>query len=689
MKIFKFLSFAGLCGLISLNSGCDGTDSLNFSKMRKNPSFVGESEFQALLKRGRRGLGVDRKLGFSLAKPGSDVISFEDDVITGYPSKLLFNTDLVESIAESNLVDDCRGQGSKRSFGFDASELVATDKSKRRVSDGLVVVSLERSYLGVQVNNALFQCSYFKKSEGFHLAQILNQTFGKITGISMLETAVTEETLRFKTGIDTVEVTQATPTIYVKKAEDGGSYDFTLADRFSFKDTESGYGYSVTVSRNAEMLEAAADIFQVDHKLQVVTHERSPFFNKTVEVPLAGVSVGGSVTDKNGNFDLVGNIVEFSVLAPEASALVDGQAAPHIISTNAGANGVTTFSPANIDDEATVNVLKGVQDVHALASKYLSLAEAPFLGNPVTVRTNIADVCNAFFNPQDFSINFFTSGPAGNGQNCENTALIADVVYHEWGHALDFALGGIPDGAFSEGIGDILSALITRSPNMAPGFFIGSEAGIRNLKANSISFPPSAEQQQLVHVEGQIIGGAFWGIIESFMLLKGDKGVDEAAELFFKHLISTQTYRNSYDALLLLDNSTGNPASKSPNYCTINRSFAAKGLTTLDACVDETDEVKVLVENYSPDSSRDSTNATVSISGFEGVDIFTCPGDVEECDEDSKGYVKFNSAPGSNVEPAEGRVVYTEKMALTDKGFTVFVAAGATTLGRKVVEFKK
>ena len=69
---------------------------------------------------------------------------------------------------------------------------------------------------------------------------------------------------------------------------------------------------------------------------------------------------------------------------------------------------------------------------------------------------NIDDVCNAFFDPNEHTLNFFKAG-----DGCVNSAY-CDVASHEFGHAVDDQFGGILDGGYSEGFGDSLAILITR-----------------------------------------------------------------------------------------------------------------------------------------------------------------------------------------------------------------------------------
>ena len=100
-----------------------------------------------------------------------------------------------------------------------------------------------------------------------------------------------------------------------------------------------------------------------------------------------------------------------------------------------------------------------VDRAHGLAEAFLpsgALARVP-------TNVNIASSCNAFWNGS--SLNFFHAEGG-----CVNTAY-ADVALHEYGHAVDQALGGILDGGYSEGFGDALSILGTRQFCVGRDFF--------------------------------------------------------------------------------------------------------------------------------------------------------------------------------------------------------------------------
>ena len=97
-------------------------------------------------------------------------------------------------------------------------------------------------------------------------------------------------------------------------------------------------------------------------------------------------------------------------------------------------------------------IYRHVNDIIIHAKKYIN---PRWFERPLLANANLNSTCNAHWNGR--SINLYS----GNSQ-CANTGLIADVIYHEWGHGLDAFTGGIDDGAFSEGFGDIVSMIMTK-----------------------------------------------------------------------------------------------------------------------------------------------------------------------------------------------------------------------------------
>ena len=223
-----------------------------------------------------------------------------------------------------------------------------------------------------------------------------------------------------------------------------------------------------------------------------------------------------------------------------------------------------------------VNAHLSVQRINAFVRRHLRENELPLLNRSIRVTTNVAGSCNAFYDGQ---ISLYAAG-----QGCANMGLVNDVTYHEWGHGLDDAMGGITDGAFSEGIGDILAGYYTNNSSMAPGFIQGNSQGIREL-ANNFRFP---DNRGGVHQEGLTIGGSFWDLRNALIERYGAiRGAFTAERLFFRHLAVSNSYRASYQDVLTVDDDDGNPMTPSPNRCLITTAFAKHGLATEDpACKD-------------------------------------------------------------------------------------------------------
>lgn len=120
----------------------------------------------------------------------------------------------------------------------------------------------------------------------------------------------------------------------------------------------------------------------------------------------------------------------------------------------------------------------------------------------LTTRVNLDATCNAGFSGADVSLNFFR---AGNG--CQNTAS-SDIVLHEYGHAIDFAHGGILDAGYSEGFGDALAILVTRQPLVGRDLD-GAGTFLRDAR-KVVTYPASDPDP---HVVGQIYGGFTWELI--------------------------------------------------------------------------------------------------------------------------------------------------------------------------------
>ena len=207
--------------------------------------------------------------------------------------------------------------------------------------------------------------------------------------------------------------------------------------------------------------------------------------------------------------------------------------------------------------------------IFRLAANYIT---TPWFDKPLPSHTNLARSCNAHWDTLAGTINFYS----GNNQ-CANTGLISDIIYHEWGHGLDAKTGGIKDGAYSEGFGDIMSMLITKSPIIGIGFGLDGRV-VRDLDPDKI-YPQDARGG--VHAEGMVIGSTFWDMFNEFKKYHTE---DEALNLLrkyaFQMIFTAEKYTDVYDALLVIDDDDADLTNGTPNFCLINEPFAQHGLAT-------------------------------------------------------------------------------------------------------------
>lgn len=201
--------------------------------------------------------------------------------------------------------------------------------------------------------------------------------------------------------------------------------------------------------------------------------------------------------------------------------------------------------------------------------------EFPAIELETRVTVNIADVCNAFADGN--TINFFLTGGG-----CENSALIADIVYHEYGHVAHVH-GIIPgvglfDGAHSEGASDYLAATIVNDSATGVGFFLDSTDPIRELDPDGFEWrwPEHAGE---VHDEGRIIGGTLWDL-RNVMIEKygAAAGVAQTDRIWMDGIRRAVDIPSTYLEALITNDDDGNLQNGTPDICEINEVFAAHGL---------------------------------------------------------------------------------------------------------------
>lgn len=230
------------------------------------------------------------------------------------------------------------------------------------------------------------------------------------------------------------------------------------------------------------------------------------------------------------------------------------------------------------DSQLTTYIHLNIAKIHAR----IMAPDLEWLDQTLQAYSNIDDVCNAYFDPEFDTVNFFREGGIG-GFQCGNTGRLPDVVYHEFGHALHNAAvaGGLGyiDGAFSEGLSDYFAATITDDPAMGRGFN-HSDAPLRHIDplGQEASWPQDVDPDS-VHTTGLIFAGAMWDLRAALIAELGPSlGDSYADQLFYTAVQLSADIPSTYVSVLLADDDDGDLGNGTPNQCLIEAAFAPHGL---------------------------------------------------------------------------------------------------------------
>lgn len=522
-----------------------------------------------------------------------------------------------------------------------------------RLSPRLVGVAITRSFQDTLIRDSYMQGIFWRDDEGlFRLREVVNQTHGPVTLNNDLATGATWDDLSAVLPTDVLGNENAGSLVKVKTrgvilahAQGGqpGILEFSRATEFTYKWSNAETTYTVTLQDGTgKVLEAYSSEYRAALPIQANVYKRTyldaaQVSKNLTETPFV-IQANTIPSDIDGIVDL-GNATNVQVrlqnkrgviLPRQGNAVILVPATPVVVE---GSLKITTTG----DNLIAMNTYTSILEVNQFMRRHLMDTESSFLNAPTAVRINVRGSCNAFYDSQASAISLFA---AGNG--CANVALVNDVVYHEWGHGLDNFTGvnvGITDGAFSEAIGDIIAAYLTGSPVTAPGFLLNDATGIRNLD-NQKKYPGNLQNE--VHADGEIIGGAFWRLRQGLVSRFGPKsGAAKAEFLFARHLLSTDSYLQSYQSVLRLDDVDGNPMTKSPNHCLINTAFAFHGLATDENCQDDATPFPIPVDNTAAIAVYRTTEQGVLLmaSSEKGKKLALCLDTKEICIAQPKSHM--------------------------------------------------
>jgi cysteine-rich repeat protein len=228
------------------------------------------------------------------------------------------------------------------------------------------------------------------------------------------------------------------------------------------------------------------------------------------------------------------------------------------------------------DDEAEDAQITTFISVGIAKDKVRSFApRMAYLDEQLQATVNMDGNCNAF--SDGTTINFFAAS-----RRCENTGRLADVVYHEFGHAVHAhaVIRGVGefDRSLSEGAADFLAAIITGDSGMGRGFFYSNRA-LRELDPSDGEARWPEDIDEDVHVTGLIFAGALWDLRKSLIDTLGEEaGQTKIEALYYEAMRRSTDIPSSYAEVLAADDDDGDLSNGTPNFCEITDAFAAHGL---------------------------------------------------------------------------------------------------------------
>lgn len=206
------------------------------------------------------------------------------------------------------------------------------------------------------------------------------------------------------------------------------------------------------------------------------------------------------------------------------------------------------------------------------------------LDTPITVNTGIeGSQCNAFYSPRQNSMNFYEDS-----STCPSFAKVADIVYHEYGHAISniyYKEKGerFNNGALGEAFSDIWAIGLTKDPVVGKGSFNSPQRDfIRRYDQNPKVYPEDLTGE--VHDDGEILAGAFW------QLGKNLDSVRQMMELFKSAIQALpdaadgnegQLYRDVLLNVLTANDNDNDLSNGTPDDEAITNAFAKHGISLL------------------------------------------------------------------------------------------------------------
>lgn len=223
-------------------------------------------------------------------------------------------------------------------------------------------------------------------------------------------------------------------------------------------------------------------------------------------------------------------------------------------------------------------------DAQVSAYAYAAIAKAigrridptlAWLDQPIAVHVNIDQTCNAFSTGD--AIHFFRASA-----ECQNTARVADIVHHEFGHSFH-AQSIIPgaggsDSSIVEGVADFFAANISGDSGIGRGLAY-DDTPVRELDPIGSERVYPRDLTPISHWTGLIIGGALWDLRAQLAAqLAAAEATAVTDRIFLGILQRASDVTTAYQAALVADDDDGDLGNGTPHGCTIESAFGRHGL---------------------------------------------------------------------------------------------------------------
>lgn len=353
-----------------------------------------------------------------------------------------------------------------------------------------------------------------------------------------------------------------------------------IADVVDVRATGSPERWDVYVAPDGTPLLREARVRSADGTLAYDAGVRRPTgARQGFPVAATGITVDGApaTTSAVGGFTWAGGNPATVIpgLAGQAVRILDEAGALATAQLVAPPGGTVTWSLAS--DEAGDAQLSAYVHVALAKARARQLAPqlASWLDQPLDVHVNASGACNALSTGD--ALYFFRGSAA-----CENTARLADVVYHELGHALHLH-GIIPgagayQGALSEGLSDFFAAHLVDDQGVGRGFTF-DDVPVREVDPPGFERVWPDDREPSVHLTGLIVAGALWDLRKVLVAELGEApGLAAAEAIYLGVLQRSPDIPSSYLAALVADDDDGDLGNGTPHQCAIETAFGKHGL---------------------------------------------------------------------------------------------------------------